>query len=189
MVAPPVHTVTIEQFHDFFLLAGTAAATLMGLLFVSISLHLEMVVHDRGRHLNAMAWESFYGFIEVLAISLMFLVPETPLRMLGIQLITLGSIRLGIMLINSRHLLGPGDAVVTRKVLIRRFLPHVVANVFLILVGRKLITGTMDSDGVSMLVTTIILLIITATGSAWDLMIRIGRLKMLQSREAGQGIE
>ena len=38
-----------------------------------------------------------------------------------------------------------------------------------------------------MLVTTIFLLVITATGSAWDLMIRIGRLKALQA--AGSGPE
>ena len=38
----------LERWHDFYLLAGTAAATLMGLLFVSLSIHLEKIVAEGG---------------------------------------------------------------------------------------------------------------------------------------------
>jgi hypothetical protein len=31
----------VDQWHDFYLMAGTAGATLIGLLFVSVSLYLE----------------------------------------------------------------------------------------------------------------------------------------------------
>ena len=188
MVAPPEIALPLEQWHDFFILAGTAAATLMGLLFVSISLHLEVVVHDQGKHLNAMAWESFFGFMWVLVISLLFLVPGYPIRPMGAFLILMGAIRLVIMAANSKHLLGRGDAVVTRKVLIRRFVPHLLANLLLILVGRMMVTHTAGPEGLLLLFTVITLLLVTATGSAWDLLLRIGRLKALQAsgRESGE---
>lgn len=32
----------VEAWHDFFMLAGTAAATLMGLLFVALSLRIDI---------------------------------------------------------------------------------------------------------------------------------------------------
>jgi hypothetical protein len=34
----------VSGWHDFYLLAGTASATLVGLLFVGLSLHLRIVV-------------------------------------------------------------------------------------------------------------------------------------------------
>jgi len=34
----------VGGWHDFYLLAGTAAATLVGLLFVGLSLHLRIVI-------------------------------------------------------------------------------------------------------------------------------------------------
>ena len=34
----------LSGWHDFYILAGTAAATLVGLLFVGLSLHLRIVV-------------------------------------------------------------------------------------------------------------------------------------------------
>ena len=57
----------LERWHDFYLLAGTAAATLMGLLFVSLSIHLEKIVAEGGAHLEAISREAFASFIIVLA--------------------------------------------------------------------------------------------------------------------------
>ena len=39
----PFHA-TVGDLHDFFILAGTSAATLVGLLFVGLSLHLKIVI-------------------------------------------------------------------------------------------------------------------------------------------------
>ena len=43
----------IERWHEFYLLAGTAAVTLVGLLFVSLSFHLEALLHETDTGLQA----------------------------------------------------------------------------------------------------------------------------------------
>jgi hypothetical protein len=39
-----LYQAALAGWHDFFILAGTASATLVGLLFVGLSLHLRIVV-------------------------------------------------------------------------------------------------------------------------------------------------
>ncbi len=44
-----------EQWHDFFVVIGTSAATLTGLLFVAMSLHLQDVAHDNVQRHRALS--------------------------------------------------------------------------------------------------------------------------------------
>jgi len=49
----------IEHWHEFYLLAGTAAVTLVGLLFVALSFHLDTLLHESKTHLlGRHAWPS-----------------------------------------------------------------------------------------------------------------------------------
>ena len=45
----------LDRWHEFYLMAGTAAVTLMGLLFVAVSLHLDAVVRDDAAHVRGVA--------------------------------------------------------------------------------------------------------------------------------------
>src|SRR5437899_12858656 len=65
-----------QRWHDFYMLAGTAAATLVGLLFVGLSLHLRAVLsHSEVRSLARVTLANF-GLI--LFVSLFMMIPEGP---------------------------------------------------------------------------------------------------------------
>jgi hypothetical protein len=76
----------LEHWHEFYLMAGTAAVTLVGLLFVALSLHLDALLHDARAHLMVHARQTLLSFTYVLFVSLAFLVPDNPVRIVGAML-------------------------------------------------------------------------------------------------------
>jgi hypothetical protein len=64
-----------EAWHDFYLMAGTAAVTLVGLLFVALSLHVAVLFRGEHRDFRLLAAEAFQGYLYVLITSLLFLLP------------------------------------------------------------------------------------------------------------------
>src|SRR5438552_7913695 len=83
----------VGRWHDFYVLAGTAAATLMGLLFVALSLHLEVVAEDGKAHLSVIAREAFANFLIVLLVALLMLSGSMSPRPLGVALLMIGVLR------------------------------------------------------------------------------------------------
>ncbi|MGH2390066.1 MAG: hypothetical protein ACRDIE_17860 [Chloroflexota bacterium] len=80
----------IEQWHDFYMMAGTAGATLIGLLFVSVSLHVDLITDPASAAVLAAARRAFSNFILLLLIALMFLIPGQTPHGLGIPLVVFG---------------------------------------------------------------------------------------------------
>ena len=67
------YQVLAERWHDFYIVAATAAATLVGLLFVGLSLHLRAVLsHSEVRSLARVTLANF-GLI--LFVSLFMVIP------------------------------------------------------------------------------------------------------------------
>lgn len=74
----------MKAWESFFVTAGGAAAVLAGLIFVGISINLqkllERTIVSRG------AWVSLLTLIEVLIVSLLILIPEQSLAILGSEI-------------------------------------------------------------------------------------------------------
>src|SRR5713226_2136766 len=64
----------VSGWHDFYLLAGTASATLVGLLFVGLSLHLRIVVTSS--EVRSLARVTLANFGAVLFVALFMVIPE-----------------------------------------------------------------------------------------------------------------
>lgn len=64
-----------EAWHDFYLMAGTASVTLVGLLFVALSLHVAVLFRGEHKDFRLLAAEAFQGYLYVLITSLLFLLP------------------------------------------------------------------------------------------------------------------
>jgi hypothetical protein len=69
----PYQTV-IQRWHDFYVVAGTAAATLVGLLFVGLSLHLRAVLSRS--EVRSLARVTLANFGLLLIVSLFMVIPE-----------------------------------------------------------------------------------------------------------------
>jgi hypothetical protein len=80
-------TQAVEGWHDFYLLIGTAAATLVGLLFVSLSLNVEVITREANADLRVLAAQTFTGFLNVVMLAVLFLVPRQVPPGLGLPLL------------------------------------------------------------------------------------------------------
>jgi len=63
-----------QRWHDFYVVAGTAAATLVGLLFVGLSLHLRTVLS--GSEVRSLARVTLANFGLLLFVSLFMVIPQ-----------------------------------------------------------------------------------------------------------------
>jgi hypothetical protein len=75
----------LQPWHDFFLLTGTAAATLLGLVFVAGSIAATIPNEKLGDASNRAIWvlPIVYAFIRVLAVSAVGLIPAESPRTFG----------------------------------------------------------------------------------------------------------
>lgn len=76
----------IERWHDFFSLAGGAAATIIGLLFVSVTLRTDIRKAPETSLARAIVAHNFSMLLVVLLFSLYFLVPEMDQNALGLSI-------------------------------------------------------------------------------------------------------
>ncbi len=76
--------VTMQGWHDFYEMIGGAAATLLGLLFVSVSLNAEIILGPAHRHSKRLAEQAFQNYLCVLLVSLLVAFP-------GISMLSLGN--------------------------------------------------------------------------------------------------
>ena len=74
--------------HDFNVALVTAAAALLGLLFVALSIHIRSLIQPRNAELRSVARTVFLGYVVALAIGFLALLPQT-LRALGSELLVL----------------------------------------------------------------------------------------------------
>ncbi|MFN2289863.1 MAG: hypothetical protein ACK2UC_01610 [Anaerolineae bacterium] len=93
----------IAQWETFYLLAGTAAATLIGLLFVAISINIESFRGKAYGDLQLFATLTFNCFFYVLFIALIFLIPGLSALGLGIPLFLLGTLGLANAVVQQRR--------------------------------------------------------------------------------------
>jgi len=82
------------QWQPFFTTVATVAATLVGLLFVSLSLNREKIASAPDQMLLRLARRSFSDFLLVLLIALFFLIPYQGNTALAVELFGLGILRI-----------------------------------------------------------------------------------------------
>ena len=163
-----------ERWHDFFLLAGTAGATLLGLLFVSVSLKTDVIMRSSERHLRSQAMSSFESLMFTMILSLVMLNPMSESKFLGVFLLTLGLVG---MLRSGMHVLSSGRDLVhaAASALRRRLLLPLAAHAAIAWTGIALMRRQ-EVSGMLLMVGTLWLLI-TATRTAWQLLVEVGEAK------------
>lgn len=79
----------LEQWHEFYTFAGTAAATLMGLMFVVVSLgQRRLATAEEGPQITRGLFTPIVVFFAtVIAVAMLMLVPSTPRHALGASLV------------------------------------------------------------------------------------------------------
>ncbi|MGH2471709.1 MAG: hypothetical protein ACRDG6_04810 [Candidatus Limnocylindria bacterium] len=78
----------LVHWHDFNVALVTAAAGLLGLLFVALSIHIRALTSPRNAELRSVARSVFLGYVVAMAIGFLALLPQSLLA-LGIELMVL----------------------------------------------------------------------------------------------------
>jgi hypothetical protein len=91
---PPLHGV-LDEWHDFYVLLGTAAGTLVGLLFVAATVGSGVFSLDRRAPLRAFLSATVVHFSSVLVASLIVLLPLTSWILLGAMVLVCSLVSLG----------------------------------------------------------------------------------------------
>ena len=170
-----------ESWHDFYLTAGAAAAALIGLLFVGISINLDAFTTDEGTGIRLLAEQAFANFVFVLVISLMVLIPDQDQISLSIQLGIVGV--LGTFRIVRRALMlrrRPAKVFGGWRYVARRFGLSALASVGVIAVAA--LVRTNPTASFYWLVGVILIYLTSAADSAWDLLIEVGRQRGARAR-------
>ncbi|CAN0510937.1 unnamed protein product, partial [Phaeothamnion confervicola] len=66
----------VDAWHDVFTLLGTAAVTLLGLLFVAMSLRDDIRQQADTQYLKRMTSQNLTSFVTVFLMSVFFMIPE-----------------------------------------------------------------------------------------------------------------
>lgn len=158
------------RWHDFYIVAGTAAATLVGLLFVGLSLHLRAVLSRL--EVRSLARVTLANFGLILFVSLFMVIPQgasaTSPLLIGSGIFSLA--------VTAPSLVAAGRSR-TRTLrpyqLVLRLGSSALGYVSVIVAGALLGRGS-ESAAFSWLVVVTVALLVVSLRNSWDLLVSVG---------------
>jgi hypothetical protein len=85
----------LQRWHDFYILVGTASATLVGLMFVTISFGSRFITEQSLPSLRVYVSPTLIHFIYVLVIATVVMIPTLTRMPLGVLLVLVGLLSFG----------------------------------------------------------------------------------------------
>jgi hypothetical protein len=165
---------SVDAWHDFYVVAGTVGATLMGLLFVAVSLRLDTIADPTRPDLRSRANNGYEQFLYIVLFSLMFLIPDQSRSGLGIPLLAISAVRLLSLRQELRRVwaTGRGRLVDRRSAIWRFVVPAVCYAAVLVVSGGLLLVDW--TGGLYWLVGVVTVLLANAAQNAWNLLLAVG---------------
>jgi hypothetical protein len=168
-----------SDLRDFYILAGTGAATLVGLLFVGLSLHLRVVIVTS--EVRSLARVTLANFGAVLFVS-MFMVITEDASTAALQLIGSGVVSLAIIvpsLVGATR--SQGETLLMRRRdrarLVLRFGLSGLSYLAVIVAGILLLSSLVSAFA-TVLVVAIVVLLVVSLRNTWDLLVTVGEVAM-----------
>jgi hypothetical protein len=163
-------TETLASWHDFYVMVGTAAATLMGLLFLSLSLNSHLITGDENAKARLMAAQTFSNFLSVLMFAVLFLIPDPGRWGLGVPLAFIGSAGLYGAIKRSVTARRADTRTSGSLRVARHGLASALCYLALIVVAVTVLLG--HTDGLYWLIPVMLVLIAEASRGAWKLLMQ-----------------
>jgi len=168
------YSAEVAGWHDFYIVAGTASATLVGLLFVGLSLHLRIVV--TATEVRSLARVTLANFGAVLIAALVMVIPQDA-PSTGSQLIGVGIVSLVIAAPSLIGAVRTGQWTLEMGLLDRarvwlRFGLSAVGYLVIVLAGILFVAASFSAAFDLLLITTVALLVISLRNT-WDLLVTV----------------
>lgn len=160
----------VQTWHDFYIVAGSAAATLVGLLFVGLSLHLRAVVSRP--EVRSLARATLTNFVLVLLLALFILIPQGGAG-LSQELIFSGVVSIAIL---APSLLGAARSR-TRTLRLPQLAIRFGASILgygAVIAAGALVSSGSNETGLTMLAVVSVALLVISLRNSWDLLVTVG---------------
>ena len=167
---PPPHQIEdrLNPWSTFAQVAGTAAASLIGLLFVAVSIRIDFIA--RSQELRNRAAQTLSLFGTVLLIAVLIAIPGQATEALGAELTALAVIAGGgQFVLNRRAKAHASTQAITRT--LELITPTTVVSTMLLISSVLLLCGV--HDGLYVLVVPVLVALTGGVASAWLFLTKI----------------
>lgn len=165
----------VSAFNTFFSVAAGVAATLIGLLFVALSLNPAIMADDRPSGLRVWSGQTFHSFLMVLTLSMIAVIPVTSGLPFAIALAIVGATGLiGVVRAVRFAQRDPDPDWRLSRAIWRFFSPLTAYGMCL---WAAYLAWRNDPDALSWMVPVIFLLVMSAASSCWELLKDLGNPK------------
>ena len=162
----------LQGWHDLYVTLGAAAATLVGLLFVGLSLHIRSVVSHR--EIRSLARVTLTDFFAILLVALSILQPTEVPQQLGDWLLVIGLVSLGLMVRPAiEAAAGTDRGTIGVRMLAARFGVSAVGLVALAGVGVYVLVTADVVDALNVLFPLVVVVLVVAVRNTWDLLVTV----------------
>lgn len=169
------------------MLTGSASATLVGLIFVAVTLHIDVIAEaKKSSDIRMLAEEIFINFLMILSFAFIFVVPSDSPSGLGYPLLILGMLQLthtSILWLKFLRSNGKNRSIASSTILRGLLIPNTVCYLATIAISLDILHG--GARYLGWMVMVIVWLIIAAVENTWHLMMRVAELKQ-KSRDMRQ---
>jgi hypothetical protein len=163
----------LEKWGLFATVAGTAAASLTGLLFVAVSIQIGVIAKSQA--LRNRAAQTLALFVTVLFIAILLSIPDQSYRLLGAELIALAVVAGAALLALDRRAKVDQNAPATGALDVASLLdavsPNGITLTLLVIAGLLLVFGV--RAGLDVLVSPVVFALGGGVTSAWLLLTKI----------------
>lgn len=164
----------LREWQNFYFMIGTASATLVGLMFVAVSLGADLPTASDQSSVNTFVTPMLVHFSSVLLISAFILVPTFRQISLGLTLLVSGGILTAYSArIGWRFMQHPGSSGYTRSDVKWYVLFPLIADILLLVVALGLLAGLIEI--LNLLAFALVVLLLDSVRNTWDLMLWIAK--------------
>jgi hypothetical protein len=174
LLMPDVFNEMLHEWHNFYFMAGGAAAGLIGLMFVALSLGVGLVTDATREDIKIFATPSIFYFVSVLLLACLMLIPNHTPPSLAIILFLGAIVGLPWTLAHVRQLVQKAKKFQDFTVvdwLSQVILP--VASYVLIMIAAICFVADQGSLSMGALWLTMIFLMLSAIANTWSLVMWI----------------
>jgi len=162
----------VAEWQPFYATIAEATATLLGLLFVAVSLNRAHLDLKENADLMSLARQTFATYLFILTFSITVLIPKQSGKGLGIPLTFIGIY--GLYFVLKEMVLHVNKIKIS--ISIRRYGWALLAFILMISSSIHVITHE-DSDSLYHMVSSMFMLLVSATKSSWILLVEIRSTK------------
>lgn len=164
----------MQDWVGFYALSGGVSATLLGLLFVAVSINAARILGPGRENTRRMAEQAFQNYSTVIVISLIALVPRFTLAHFGLVVFCVSAASGVWVLVRFYFTLTKPEGDLRRYAL-RRHTPSIVGFGLLLYSAGSMFMG--DADNRNLLAISMIVLSSSATVVSWELLVKMSEAR------------